>query len=98
MKVSKTRYSAFVGTNLESDLKKKGIDTVVVTGFMTQFCVTTTTRHAHDLDFRVITPKDANDGPDLPEVPIADTKKALNAAWGIAVADTLETSALIAKI
>merc|ERR1712048_860914 len=79
IKISKTRYSSFVGTGLEETLKSKGVDTIVVTGFMTQFCVTTTTRHGHDLDFKVIAPKDANDGPDLPEVPIAVTKQALNA-------------------
>merc|ERR1712039_1023634 len=98
IKEDKTRYSAFVGTGLEDTLKGKGIDTIIATGFMTQFCVTTTTRHAHDLDFKVITPKDANDGPDLPDVPIAATKAALNAAWGIAVADTAETSKLIERM
>merc|ERR1712227_244542 len=96
--LSKTRYSAFVGTGLESILRGKGIDTIIATGFMTQFCITTTTRHAHDLDFKVITPKDANDGPDLPDVPIADTKAALNAAWAIAVADTNDTAGVLAQL
>mmetsp|Transcript_92550 Transcript_92550/g.241413 ORF Transcript_92550/g.241413 Transcript_92550/m.241413 type:complete len:201 (+) Transcript_92550:138-740(+) len=98
IKVSKTRYSAFVGTGLEETLKSRAIDTIIATGYMTQFCVTSTTRHAHDLDFKVITPADANDGPDLPEVPIAATKAALNAAWSIGVADTSKTEAVLARI
>ncbi|CAE8639579.1 unnamed protein product [Polarella glacialis] len=98
IQISKTRYSAFVGTGLEETLKNKGVDTLIVTGFMTQFCVTSTTRHGADLDFKVITPSDANDGPDLPDVPIAVTKQALNAAWGIAVADTTDTENLLERM
>lgn len=96
--ITKTRYSAFVKTELEELLKSKGIDTVIVTGFMTQFCVTTTTRHGHDLDFKVITPCDANDGPDLPDTPIDSTKQVLNASWNIAVADTSTTQNTIDRM
>jgi len=66
--VDKTRYSAFVNTRLESVLKTAGIDTVIVTGLMTQYCSVTTARHAHDLDYRVVFVHDANAGPDLPDV------------------------------
>jgi ureidoacrylate peracid hydrolase len=66
--VRKSRYSAFVGTELESILRGNDIDTVVVAGMMTQYCSVTTARHAHDLDYRVIFVVDANAGPDLPDV------------------------------
>src|SRR5690349_4734832 len=66
--VDKTRYSAFVNTRLESILKTSGVDTVVITGLMTQYCSVTTARHAHDLDYRVIFVADANAGPDLPDL------------------------------
>jgi nicotinamidase-related amidase len=65
--IDKTRYSAFVNTRLESVLKTAGIDTVIVTGLMTQHCSVTTARHAHDLDYRVVFVPDANAGPDLPD-------------------------------
>jgi ureidoacrylate peracid hydrolase len=65
--VDKTRYSAFVNTRLESVLNTAGIDTVIVTGLMTQYCSVTTARHAHDLDYRVVFVHDANAGPDLPD-------------------------------
>jgi biuret amidohydrolase len=40
--VEKTRYSAFVNTRLESILKTWGVDTVLITGLMTQYCSVTT--------------------------------------------------------
>ena len=51
--VVKNRYSAFVGTDLEKRLKKAGVDTVVVCGFMTNFCCESTARDAHDKDYFV---------------------------------------------
>jgi ureidoacrylate peracid hydrolase len=42
--VDKTRYSAFVNTRLEAILKTSGVDTLIVTGLMTQYCSVTTTR------------------------------------------------------
>jgi nicotinamidase-related amidase len=66
--VDKTRYSAFVNTRLESVLRTANVDTVLVTGLMTQYCSVTTARHAHDLDYRVVFVRDANAGPDLPDL------------------------------
>ena len=66
--VDKTRYSAVVNTRLESILKTSGIDTLIVTGLMTQYCSVTTTRHGHDLDYRMVFIVDANAGPDLPDI------------------------------
>lgn len=51
--IIKNRYSAFVGTQLESLLHRNGIDTVVICGFMTNFCCDSTARDAHDRDFFV---------------------------------------------
>jgi ureidoacrylate peracid hydrolase len=66
--IDKTRYSAFVNTRLESVLKTARIETVLITGLMTQYCSVTTARHAHDLDYRVVFVHDANAGPDLPDM------------------------------
>jgi nicotinamidase-related amidase len=51
--IVKNRYSAFVGTDLEKRLRKAGVDTVVVCGFMTNFCCESSARDAHDKDFFV---------------------------------------------
>ncbi len=51
--IEKTFPSAFVDTDLENWLKKNGINTVVVSGYMTQHCCDTTARYAHHLGFNV---------------------------------------------
>lgn len=66
--ITKTRYSAFVRTKLEAQLKQWGVDTIIVTGMMTNYCCVTTARHAHDLDYRVLFVSDANAGPDMPDL------------------------------
>jgi ureidoacrylate peracid hydrolase len=53
IEIVKSRYSSFAGTGLHEKLKKLGVDRVVVTGFMTNFCCDTTARDAHDLDYYV---------------------------------------------
>ncbi len=49
----KTRYSAFVGTNLDKILKENKIDTLVITGIMTHLCCETTARDAFMRDYDV---------------------------------------------
>jgi nicotinamidase-related amidase len=44
--------SAFIGTDLEARLKAQATDTVVLCGFTTNHCVSTTTRMAGNLGFR----------------------------------------------
>jgi ureidoacrylate peracid hydrolase len=56
--VTKTRYSAFVGTNLETLLRNLGITTIVPTGVATNVCVESTWRHGFMLDFFVVVPED----------------------------------------
>lgn len=51
--IVKNRYSSFEGTGLDKLLKKNGIDTVVICGFMTNFCCDCTARSAHDKDYYV---------------------------------------------
>lgn len=51
--IKKNRYSSFVGTGLAPKLKKAGADTVVITGFMTNFCCESAARDAHDLNYFV---------------------------------------------
>ncbi len=63
--VVKRRYSAFLGTDLESILRTAGARAVVVTGLMTSFCCETTARDAHGRDYEVLFVADANEGPDL---------------------------------
>jgi ureidoacrylate peracid hydrolase len=51
--VVKHRYSAFVGTDLEQVLRRRGIRSLILTGVTTDTCVESTTRDGYFLDFYV---------------------------------------------
>ena len=49
----KTRYSAFVGTDLDSRLRSAKVESVVITGVMTHLCCESTARDAFMRDYEV---------------------------------------------
>jgi nicotinamidase-related amidase len=56
--IRKPRMNPFFGTPLESMLRSREIDTVVLMGVATEFVVEAAARHAADADFRVIVLQD----------------------------------------
>lgn len=56
--VNKTTDSVLAGTNYSRLLRNMGIDTVVVTGIVTDQCVASTVRDLADEDFKVIVAED----------------------------------------
>jgi nicotinamidase-related amidase len=61
--IHKTYGNAFNKTTLGEELKKMGVDTVLVTGFRAEGCVLSTYRGAMDLDLTPILLRDAIAGP-----------------------------------
>lgn len=57
--VRKTRYSAFTGTTLERDLRRAGIDSLLICGLTTECCVAATAMDAFERDFHVFIVEDA---------------------------------------
>lgn len=57
--IEKTVNSAFIGTDLEDQLKEKGLNKLVIIGLTTEHCVSTTTRMAGNLGFEVYLIADA---------------------------------------
>jgi len=49
--ISKNVNSAFIGTNLEYQLKEAGISTLVIVGLTTNHCISTSVRMASNLSF-----------------------------------------------
>lgn len=60
--------SAFIGTDLEAYLRKTGIDHVVILGLTLPHCVSTTTRMAANLGFKVTLVADATATFALPDL------------------------------
>jgi ureidoacrylate peracid hydrolase len=54
--VPKRRYSAFFGTDLDLHLRERKIDTVLVTGVVTNICVRSTVHDAFFLGYEVVVP------------------------------------------
>lgn len=50
----KTRYSAFVGTNLELQLRERGIEEIHIVGVVTDICVTHTAVDAYNKGFNIV--------------------------------------------
>jgi ureidoacrylate peracid hydrolase len=57
--VAKLRYSGFFGTDLDLELTRRGVDTLVVCGLTTECCVDCTVRDAFHLDYQVFVARDA---------------------------------------
>ncbi|MDR3472914.1 MAG: cysteine hydrolase [Devosia sp.] len=60
--VDKTRFSAFIPGTCELDalLKSRGIDTLIITGTLTNCCCESTARDAMQMNYKVIFVSDAN--------------------------------------
>jgi nicotinamidase-related amidase len=57
--VNKLGAGTFASTNLAEQLRNRGVDRVVITGVVTDVCVSTTAREAADRNFRVVVVSDA---------------------------------------
>jgi nicotinamidase-related amidase len=67
--IRKKTPSAFVGTSLESELKKRHIKTLLITGLQSECCVDSTVRHASFLGYQVVLIRDAHSTFDSPILP-----------------------------
>src|SRR5690242_20327337 len=62
--VTKHRYGAFPGTDLDMILRANGVDTLVLAGISTSGVVLSTVRHAADADYRLVVVGDCCTDPD----------------------------------
>ncbi len=52
--ITKHRYSAFKGTDLDLVLRSKGIKTLLMSGVSTNVCVESTARDGHQMDYYIV--------------------------------------------
>jgi len=63
--IQKHLPGSFTGTVLQEHLEKRGVEQLVIAGFMTQMCVDTTTRQAAHLGYKVTVLSDATAAMDV---------------------------------
>ncbi|HEY4348849.1 MAG TPA: isochorismatase family cysteine hydrolase [Gaiellaceae bacterium] len=80
----KHRHSAFVGTGLDEELRRRGIRTVVLAGGVTNVCVEGTAREAADRDYYVVVLEDATAAvrDDMHEMALTNVRRYLGLVGG----------------
>jgi nicotinamidase-related amidase len=89
--LQKSEPNSFMGTSLESELRDRDVDELVVVGMMTSMCVDSTTRAAVDLGFSVTVVHDACAAPDLAFGDQAVPGQTVHTAFIAAIADGYAT-------
>jgi nicotinamidase-related amidase len=83
--IRKTTCDAFYRTPLEAELRSRGITTVVLTGYATDFCVDATLRSAASKDFGIIVVTDAHTTSDNPVLKAELVRRHHDWAWANAI-------------
>jgi nicotinamidase-related amidase len=65
--IRKRRYSAFFATGLDLLLRELGVDTVILTGLVTNICIQHTAADAFFHGYRVVVPRDCVEAPSQEE-------------------------------
>jgi biuret amidohydrolase len=96
--LNKPRYGAFHGTDLETILRGRGIDTVIISGIATNICCETTAREAAQRDFRVLFLSDGTATKEMLGVAADDLQRATCASLGMVFAQVLTVDDVLGKI
>jgi nicotinamidase-related amidase len=83
--IRKTTCDAFYSTPLEAELRSRGITTLVLMGYATDFCVDATLRSAASKDFSVIVVADGHTTSDNPVLKADVVRQHHNWAWANAI-------------
>jgi nicotinamidase-related amidase len=59
IEVTKRQWGAFYGTELELQLRRRGVDTIILCGIATNIGVESTARNAWELGFNLVIAEDA---------------------------------------
>jgi len=96
--IDKPRFGAFHGTDLELILRKRGIDTLIISGLATNVCCETSAREAAVRDFRVFFLSDGTATAAMGDASAAELQKATCATLGFLFAQVLTVNEMLRKI
>ncbi|MFZ2973458.1 MAG: cysteine hydrolase family protein [Ferribacterium limneticum] len=93
--------SAFTGTGLLDELQTRGVETLIIAGYMTHNCVDSTARDAFHRGYRVGVVADASTtrdlpGPDGQTIPAATVHAAVLAGLGDRIGEIVDVATLAA--
>jgi nicotinamidase-related amidase len=96
--LDKPRFGAFYGTDLEMILRKRGIDTIIISGVATNVCCETTAREAAVRDFRVFFLSDGTATAAMGDASAEELQRVTCTTLGFLFAQVLTVAEMIAKI
>jgi ureidoacrylate peracid hydrolase len=101
--LAKPHFGAFHATELETILRARGIDTVVIGGIATNFCCETTAREAHAREFKVLFLDDATATFDLLDtagdlIPVEQVQRVTLATLAFGFAEVLSVAEACKKL
>ncbi|MFM0736422.1 cysteine hydrolase [Paraburkholderia xenovorans] len=101
--VDKLFYSGFHNTDLDTILRSRDIDTIIVCGTVTNVCCETTVRDAAHREYKVIVLADANAAMPYPDmgfgaVSAQDVQRVALTAMAYEFAEVMDTAGLIARL
>jgi biuret amidohydrolase len=98
IRVDKPRYDAFYASDLEMVLRRRNVDTVIITGFATNVCCESTARSASSRDFRVLFVQDATSTCDMGGMSAHDLHRATCTTLGAVIGTVVTSSDLVGAI
>jgi nicotinamidase-related amidase len=96
--LEKPKFGAFYGTDLETILRYRGIDTIIISGIATSICCETTAREAIVRDFRVFFLSDGTATYDIGELTAEQIQQATCTTLGFAFAQIIDVETMMKKL
>jgi len=82
MVIRKTTGDAFYATPLEQQLRGRGVQSLILMGYATEFCIDSTLRNAASKDFEILIVSDAHTTNDAPMLKAPLIRQYFNWVWG----------------
>lgn len=79
--IAKATGDAFFGTTLEAELRRRGVQAVLLTGYATDYCIDATLRNAVSKEFQVWLAADAHTTDDGPALQAEQIRGHFNWIW-----------------
>ena len=81
LSIRKKTGDAFYGTDLEKQLRSRGIRSLILMGYATDFCIDATVRNATSKEFELFIVSDAHTTNDTPRLKGSDIREYFNWIW-----------------